>query len=115
MEFTTTEHSGLLLFNGRCDGKHDFIAVEVWQGQVWFRFSLFSHKVIVTMNVNGGVIDGNWHKIEVAFQNRVRIFFEKKICDMNSILFVYMHMNVNYILFYQEPFIPCKSSVQLTL
>ena len=43
MEFTTTEHSGLLLFNGRYDGKHDFIAVEVKQGQVWFRFSLFSH------------------------------------------------------------------------
>ena len=77
MEFTTTEHSGLLLFNGRYDGKHDFIAVEVWQGQVWFRFSLFSHKVIVTMNENGGVIDGNWHKVEVAFQNRVRIFLEK--------------------------------------
>ena len=34
---------------------------------------------------------------------------------MNSILFVYMHMNVNYILFHQEPFIPCKSSVQLTI
>ena len=77
-EFTTTEHSGLLLFNRWYDGKHDFIAVEVWQGQVWFRFSLFSHKVIVTLNVNGGVIDGNWHKVEVAFQNRVRIFFEKK-------------------------------------
>ena len=114
MEFATTVHRGLLLLNGRYDGKHNFIAVEVWQGQVWFRFSLFSHEVIVTSNVNGGVIDGNWHKVEVAFQNRVRIFFEK-ICDMNSILFVYMHMNVNYILFHQEPFIPCKSSVQLTL
>ena len=78
MEFTTTEYSGLLLFNGWYDGKHDFFAVEVWQGQVWFRFSLFSHEVIVTLNVNGGVIDGNWHKVEVALQNRVRIFFEKK-------------------------------------
>ena len=115
MEFTTTKHSGLLLFNGRYDGKHDFIAVEVWQGQIWCRLSLFSHKVIVTSNVNGGVIYGNWHKVEVAFQNRVRIVFGKKISNMNTILFVYMHMNVNYILFHQEPFIPCKSSVQLTL
>lgn len=71
MEFATTEHSGLLLFNGRYDGKHDFIAVEVWQGQVRFRFSLFSHVVTVASNVNGGVIDGRWHKVEVAFQNRV--------------------------------------------
>ena len=85
MEFTTTEHSGLLLFNGRYDGKHDFIAVEVWQGQIWCSLSLFSHKVIVTLNVNGGVIDGNWHKVEVAFQNMVRIFFEKNISDMNTI------------------------------
>ena len=78
MEFATTVHSGLLLLNGRYDGKHNFIAVEVWQGQVWFRFSLFSHEVIVTSNVNGGVIDGNWHKVEVAFQNRVRIILGKK-------------------------------------
>ncbi|PFX21141.1 Cadherin EGF LAG seven-pass G-type receptor 2 [Stylophora pistillata] len=73
MEFATTEHSGLLLFNGRYDGKHDFIAVEVWQGQVQFRFSLFSRIVTVTSNMNGGVIDGNWHKVEVAFQNRTGI------------------------------------------
>ena len=67
MEFATTEHSGLLLLNGWYHGKHNFIAVEVWQGQVWFRLSLFSHVVIVTSNVNGGVIDSNWHKVEVAF------------------------------------------------
>ena len=78
IEFTTTEHSGLLLLNGRYDGKHDFIEVEVLQGQIWCRLSLFSHKVIVTLNVNGGVIDGNCYKVEVALQNRVRIFFEKK-------------------------------------
>ena len=91
MEFTTTEHSGLLLFNGRYDGKHDFIAVEVWQGQVWCRLSLFSHKVIVTSNVNGGVIDGNWHKVEVALQNRVRIFFEKNFQYEYHFISVYAH------------------------
>ncbi|XP_078343214.1 cadherin EGF LAG seven-pass G-type receptor 1-like [Oculina patagonica] len=73
LEFATTEHSGLLLFNGRYDGKHDFIAIEVWQGQVRFRFSLFSHTVTVASNVNGGVIDGKWHKVEVAFENRTGI------------------------------------------
>ena len=91
MEFTTTEHSGLLLFNGRYDGKHDFIAVEVWQGQVWFRFSLFSHEVIVTSNVNGGVIDGNWHKVEVALQNRVRIILEKNLRYEFHFICVYAH------------------------
>ena len=97
------------------DGKHDFIAMEVWKGQVRFRFSLFSHEVIVTSNVNGGGIDSNWHKVEVAFQNRLRIFLWTNISNMKTILCVYMHMNMNYILFHQEPFIPCKSCVQLTL
>ena len=43
------------------------------------------------------------------------ILFVYMHMNVNYILFVYMHMNVNYILFHQEPFIPCKSSVQLTL
>ena len=29
MEFATTVHSGLLLLNGRYDGKHNFIAMKV--------------------------------------------------------------------------------------
>ena len=29
MEFATTVHNGLLLLNGRYDGKHNFIAMEV--------------------------------------------------------------------------------------
>ena len=43
------------------------------------------------------------------------ILFVYMHMNVNSILFVYMHMYVNYILFHQEPFIPCKSCVQLTL
>ena len=91
VEFTTTELSGLLLFNGRCDGKHDFIAVEVWQGQIRCRLSLFSHEVIVTLNLNGCVIDGNWHKVEVALQNRVRTFFGKKLWYEFHFICVYAH------------------------
>ena len=71
MEFATTHHSGLLLFNGRYDGQHDFIAVEVTNGQVQFRFSLFSKQATVVSNVNGGVSDGKWHTVEVSFQNQV--------------------------------------------
>ena len=71
LEFATTEHSGLLLYNGRYDGKHDFIAVLVIKGQVQFRFSVFSQTIAVTSNINGGVADGKWHKVEVSFLNRV--------------------------------------------
>ena len=71
LEFTTTEHSGLLLYNGRYDGKHDFIAVLVIKGQVQLRFSIFSQTIAVTSNINGGVADGKWHKVEVSFLNRV--------------------------------------------
>ena len=72
LEFATIEHSGLLLFNGRHNGEHDFISILVIKGQVQLIFSIFSQTITVTTNVNGGVADGRWHKVEVSFHKRVR-------------------------------------------
>lgn len=33
------ENSGLLLYNGRFNEKHDFIALEIQEGQVVFKYS----------------------------------------------------------------------------
>lgn len=73
LEFATIEHSGLLLFNGRHNGKHDFISILVIKGQVQLIFSIFSQTITVTTNVNGGVADGRWHKVEVSFHKRTGI------------------------------------------
>lgn len=37
--FATLEKSGLLFYNGRFNEKHDFIALEIQQGQVVFKYS----------------------------------------------------------------------------
>ena len=89
LEFVTTEHSGLLFYNGRYDGKHDFISVMVLQGQVEMKFSVFSETISVKTNVNGGVADGRWHKVEVVFHNKVRssrIGFVRKETNDNHLI-----------------------------
>lgn len=37
--FATLENSGLLFYNGRFNEKHDFIALEIQEGQVVFKYS----------------------------------------------------------------------------
>lgn len=37
--FTTLENSGLLFYNGRFNEKHDFIALEIQEGQVVLKYS----------------------------------------------------------------------------
>lgn len=37
--FSTVEPSGLLLYNGRLNERHDFLAVEIIQGQVQLKYS----------------------------------------------------------------------------
>lgn len=37
--FATLENSGLLFYNGRFNEKHDFIALEIQEGQVVLKYS----------------------------------------------------------------------------
>lgn len=37
--FSTVEPNGLLLYNGRLNERHDFLAVEIIQGQVQLKYS----------------------------------------------------------------------------
>lgn len=37
--FATMENSGLLLYNGRFNEKHDFIALEIQEGQIVLKYS----------------------------------------------------------------------------
>lgn len=39
LRFATLERSGLLLYNGRLNEKHDFLAVEIVDGQVQLKYS----------------------------------------------------------------------------
>lgn len=71
--FSTYEDSGLLLYNGRYNELHDFIALEITDGgqSVQFSFSLGSDVTQVSASLPSGVNDGNWHTVTVSYFNKV--------------------------------------------
>ncbi|XP_076313585.1 protocadherin-like wing polarity protein stan isoform X2 [Tachypleus tridentatus] len=70
LSFATREKNALLLYNGRYNDKHDFIALEIIDSQVVFTFCLGINISRVSAVVSGGVSDGKWHKVEVVYLNR---------------------------------------------
>ena len=70
--FATQETNGLLLYNGRYNEMHDFIALEIINAQVQFSFSLGGAEITtVRSHVDGGVTDGNFHEVFISYVNRV--------------------------------------------
>ena len=69
--FATQQRDGLLFYNGRFNERHDFIALEIVDGQVQFSFSLGADITKVSPSFPGGVNDGNWHQVTVSYLNRV--------------------------------------------
>lgn len=69
--FATQSENGLLLYNGRYNEKHDFIALEIVRQTVQFTFSLGSYATRVTTSIPGGVSDGKWHEVVVEYFNKV--------------------------------------------
>ncbi|CAG0915025.1 unnamed protein product [Notodromas monacha] len=75
LKFATRNPNGLILFNGRYDGRGDFVALEVVDGSVRFTFSLGDPRRVGTVIVgagsdSGSVDDGQWHSIEVSYYNK---------------------------------------------
>ena len=50
---------------------HDFIALELIDGQVQFSFSLGTDITRVQVSVPGGVSNGNFHEVFISYVNRV--------------------------------------------
>lgn len=100
LRFATREPNGLLLYNGRFNEKHDFIAMEIIEEQIQLTYSAgrivirrnrfgitFSFrcaeffcpfdyfsgetKTTVSPHIAGGVSDGQWHVVEVHYYNKV--------------------------------------------
>lgn len=70
LKFATINDNGLLLYNGRYNDLHDFIALELIDGRATFSFSLGDkiQKVFVTRKHK--LSDGEWHSVEVIYFNR---------------------------------------------
>ncbi|RVE73479.1 hypothetical protein OJAV_G00049860 [Oryzias javanicus] len=70
LTFATKEPNGLLLYNGRFNEKHDFIAMEIINEQIQLTFSAGETKTTVSPFVSGGVSDGQWHAVDVHYYNK---------------------------------------------
>ncbi|KAJ0064549.1 hypothetical protein NL108_009741, partial [Boleophthalmus pectinirostris] len=73
LSFATLEKTGLLFYNGRFNEKHDFIALEIQDGQVVFIYSTGELSTQVSPFVPGGVSDGDWHTVHIRYYNKVMI------------------------------------------
>lgn len=70
LRFATEAANGLLLYNGRYNEKHDFIALEIIDSEVQFSFSLGDEITRTSASIPGGVSDGQWHEVEVSYINK---------------------------------------------
>ncbi|XP_077449680.1 cadherin EGF LAG seven-pass G-type receptor 1 isoform X2 [Stigmatopora argus] len=71
--FATRERNALLLYNGRFNEKHDFIALEIIDEQVQLTFSGGETKSTVSPFIPGGVSDGQWHSVQLHYYNKPNI------------------------------------------
>uniref|UniRef100_A0A8C9ML59 Cadherin EGF LAG seven-pass G-type receptor 3 n=1 Tax=Serinus canaria TaxID=9135 RepID=A0A8C9ML59_SERCA len=73
LSFSTVEPSGLLLYNGRLNERHDFLAVEIIQGQVQLKYSTGESSTVVSPYLPGGVSDGQWHTLQLRYYNKPKV------------------------------------------
>uniref|UniRef100_T1IKX4 Cadherin EGF LAG seven-pass G-type receptor 1 n=1 Tax=Strigamia maritima TaxID=126957 RepID=T1IKX4_STRMM len=70
LSFATRSKNALLLYNGRYNEKHDFIALEIMNGDLQFSFSLGTEVSRVKTSIPNGVSDGEWHTLQILYYNR---------------------------------------------
>uniref|UniRef100_A0A8C3MWR5 Uncharacterized protein n=1 Tax=Geospiza parvula TaxID=87175 RepID=A0A8C3MWR5_GEOPR len=70
LTFATQEQDGLLLYNGRFNERHDFVALEIVDGQLQLTFSAGETTTTVSPFVPGGVSDGQWHRVQLHYYNK---------------------------------------------
>ncbi|GAA6101335.1 cadherin EGF LAG seven-pass G-type receptor 1 [Tachysurus ichikawai] len=71
--FATRERNALLLYNGRFNEKHDFIAVEIVDEQIQVTYSAGESKTTVAPLIPGGVSDGQWHTVWIHYYNKPHV------------------------------------------
>lgn len=70
LKFATQALNGILFYNGRYNEKHDFIALEIIQGDLQFSFSLGSDITTTIVSTPNGISDGKWHSVQVFYYNK---------------------------------------------
>ncbi|XP_048065943.1 cadherin EGF LAG seven-pass G-type receptor 3 isoform X3 [Megalobrama amblycephala] len=70
LSFASLESNGLLFYNGRFNEKHDFLALEILDGQMVLKYSTGESSTQVSPYLPGGVSDGNWHTVHIHYYNK---------------------------------------------
>uniref|UniRef100_A0A8C1T8D4 Cadherin, EGF LAG seven-pass G-type receptor 3 n=1 Tax=Cyprinus carpio TaxID=7962 RepID=A0A8C1T8D4_CYPCA len=70
LSFATLESNGLLFYNGRFNEKHDFLALEILDGQMVLKYSTGESSTQVSPYLPAGVSDGNWHTVHIHYYNK---------------------------------------------
>ncbi|XP_065103163.1 cadherin EGF LAG seven-pass G-type receptor 3 isoform X1 [Paramisgurnus dabryanus] len=70
LSFATLETNGLLFYNGRFNEKHDFLSLEILDGQVVLKYSTGESSTQVSPYLPSGVSDGNWHTVHIHYYNK---------------------------------------------
>ncbi|RWS15474.1 hypothetical protein B4U79_12965 [Dinothrombium tinctorium] len=71
LRFATRHQNALLLYNGRYNEKHDFIALEIINSDLIFSFSFGANiSTVVLSFVDGYLTNGQWHDVEINYFNR---------------------------------------------
>eukprot|EP00058_Branchiostoma_floridae_P003781 XP_002589269.1 hypothetical protein BRAFLDRAFT_130073 [Branchiostoma floridae] len=70
LTFASQNRNALLLYNGRYNVKHDYLALEIVDGQIKFSFSTGQETTVVQPHVPGGVNDGQWHTVTINYMNK---------------------------------------------
>lgn len=70
LKFSTFETDALLLYNGRYNDMHDFIALEIVSSYVKFSFSLGSSNITSITLPSISVSNGNWHTVTIDYKDR---------------------------------------------
>ncbi|XP_037101706.1 cadherin EGF LAG seven-pass G-type receptor 3 isoform X1 [Syngnathus acus] len=78
LTFATLESNGLLFYNGRFNEKHDFITLEIQEGQVVLKYSTGESSTQVSPFLRGGVSDGEWHTVHIHYYNKPAIRYPKR-------------------------------------
>uniref|UniRef100_A0A6Q2Y215 Cadherin EGF LAG seven-pass G-type receptor 2 n=1 Tax=Esox lucius TaxID=8010 RepID=A0A6Q2Y215_ESOLU len=90
LSFATKEPNGLLLYNGRFNEKHDFIAMEIINEQIQLTFSAGETKTTVSPYILGGVSDGQW------MHSHLYSFFVYFVIMIHLYLSVYLQATCHY-------------------
>jgi hypothetical protein len=74
LEFATIESNGVLLYVGRYGHENDSMALELRNGQLFYVFSAGDDIQTVSVGPGKGesIVNGEWQKVSISFQRRVR-------------------------------------------